>query len=156
MSRMARSIKIDRPHERGEEREAVSLGEDSAFNLPKHFLEKYPDKSFCFIPYLCGGVELTDDYYDAIYKRKFEPVLSTSFPELCRRMPNSPFAKKEDDNLIKVKGQAVMMRSVEDKKAEDDKYNEYNARQEYLINLHRQNPQNPALFVDERRWVSAG
>lgn len=152
MSREPRGIRIDRPQERGFEREAVTLGEDSAFNLPKSFLEKHPDKSFCFIPYMCGGVELVDDYYDAVHKRRFEPCTEAVYPELSRRMPNSPFARKDDDGLIKVKGQVLMVRSADDKAAEDKKYDEYNARQEYLKSLHTMDPQNPNLFVDDRRW----
>lgn len=152
----SRSIQLDRPDERLDEREPMSLGEDSAFNLPKSFLEKYPDKSFCFIPYLCGGVELIDDYFDATHKRKFEPVLTTNYPELSRRTSSTPFTKKDDDDLIKVKGQVLMVRSLDAKKAEDAKYAEHNARQEYLKSLHTMDPQNPHLFVDHSRWQPLG
>ena len=155
MNRTTRSIKSDRPDERGGERSTISLGEDSSFNLPRSFLEKYPERSFCYVPFLCGGKELVDEYYDAIHKRKLNPVLTSVYPELSRRMVHSPFGHKEDDELVKVKGQVLMERSIEDKIAEDEKYDEYNARQEYLASLHRLNPQNPNLFED-RRWTSFG
>lgn len=154
--RNERGIKADRPIERNVERASISLGEDSAFNLPKSFLEKYPDKSFCYVPYMCGGVELVDDYYDAVHKRRFEPATVSTYPELSRRTTLSPFGKKEDDDLIKVKGQVLMVRDLDDKKAEDRKYDEYNARQEYLKSLHTLDPQNPNLMVDDRRWQSVG
>lgn len=156
MSREQRSPKSDRPDDRTPDRAVVSLGEDSAFNLPQSFLEKHPEKSFAFIPYLCGGVELVDDYYDAVNKRNFEPASASMFPELSRRTVVSPFAKKEEDDLIKVKGQVLMCRSIDDKKAEDKKYDEYNARQEYLKSLHTMDPSNPHLFVDDRRWGPTG
>jgi len=154
--RADRSIRADRPIERNVEREAVSLGEDSAFNLPQAFLAKYPDKSFCYVPYICGGVQLVDDYYDAVHKRKFEPVLTNNFQELSRRLPHSPFPEKEDDGLVKVKGQVLMVRELEDKKAEDRRYDEYNMRQEQIKALHTMNPQNPTLLQDERRWQPTG
>ncbi len=156
MTRMNRTIKSDRPNERGSERKVVSLGEDSAFNLPKSFIDKHPDKSFCFVPYICGGVELQDDYYDAVHKRGFQPVLTSAYPELSRRLPNSPFGKKEEEELVKVKGQVLMVRDIEDKENEERKYDEYNARQEYLKSLHTMDPRNPTLLVDERRWESVG
>ena len=156
MSREPRSTRIDRPTDRMDERETISLGEDSAFNLPLSFLEKHPEKSFCFVPYICGGVEQVDDYYDAVHKRHFEPVSSSIFPELSRRTVNSPFSKKDDDDLIKVKGQVLMWRSIDDKKAEEKKYDEYNARQQYLKSLHTMDPSNPHLFVDDRRWGPTG
>lgn len=154
--RNERSIKADRPDDRSPDRDSISLGEDSAFNLPRSFLDKYPDKSFCFVPYMCGGVELVDDYYDAVHKRRFEPVLISNYPELSRRTHQTPFMKKDEDELVKVKGQVLMVRSLDDKKAEDKKYDEYNARQEKLKALHTMNPQNPTLMQDERRWQSVG
>jgi len=155
MSRELRTIKTDRPDERGNERPTVSLGEDSAFNLPQSFLAKHPDKSFCFVPYLCGGVEQVYEYYDAVHKRNFEPALSSVYPELARRTVHSPFSRKDDDDLLKVKGQVLMLRTIEDKQSEDKKYDEYNARQEYLKSLHTMDPKNPNLFVDDRRWGPA-
>jgi hypothetical protein len=157
MSRVGRP-RMERGNERSNEREMVSLGETSAFNLPREFLEKHPDKSFCFVPYLCGGKELVEDYYTAVHDRKFSVALAADYPELARRLPHfgSLFSQREDEQLIKVKGQVLMVRSIEDKIAEDKKYDEQNARQEHLNSYYRMNPQNPAFFADDRRFQTHG
>jgi hypothetical protein len=149
---MSRDRKAERIDERGNERPTISLGEDSAFNLPQSFIEKHPNKSFAFVPYLCGGVELHDTYYDAVHGKKFEPVLGSSFPELVRRVAHSPFKSREDDDLIKVKGQVLMMRDIEIKKAEEQKYDEKIARQKYINDRSKMDARAPYLQMDERKW----
>lgn len=139
----------------GEEggRKPIRYSEGSAFNVPEAIRVSDPEHSYAYIPYHSGGKDLTNEYDDAIYRRGFMPVKRSSHPLLKRNQIDSPFARQEEDDLIKYGGQILMKRTLEDKQSEDDFYNERNARQNYIRELHsNSNPGSPKIFQDERKY----
>lgn len=138
-------------------RAPIVFGEGSAFNVPSAVRESDPEHSYSYIAYSSGGKDLRQEYEDAVYRRGFQPVKRSSHPLLNRNMVDSPFGREEDDDLIKYGGQILMKRPVETAKAEDDFYNERNARQNYIRELHsNSNPGSPKVIQDERRWSPKG
>lgn len=137
-------------------RPILSFGEDSGFNVPEHVKEE--GWSYSFIPYMSGGTELYDDYENAIERRGFEVVTASTHPTLKRRHKHSPFSRKEEesDETIKKGGQILMRRREEVAKEEANYFNEKNARQQFMVDMHKNSPHDPRLFVDDRRWSSKG
>lgn len=134
-------------------RTPIVFGEGTAFNVPEAVRLSDPEHAYAYVPYHSGGVDLRHEYEDAVYRRGFQPVKRSSHPLLKRNMVDSPFAREEDDDLIKYGGQVLMKRTVEMQKAEERFYDEQNSRQNYIRELHsNQNLGAPKIFQDERKW----
>ena len=134
-----------------EMRPPIVYSEESAFNVPQSIRDAHPELSFAYIPYVCGGKELHENFDNAVYNRAFTPVTASQFPALSRRHALSPFERKEEDSLIKHGGQVLMVRSTDAKQAEDKVFDEKIARQNYIRDMHSQNP-SARPFADERKW----
>lgn len=139
------------------ERPPIVFGGGSRFNLPPNLLKRFKNDGYVlsFVVYSSGNVDQKENYYNAI-DRGYDPVASNEAPELRRRVELSPFgAREEGDQLIRVGGQTLMKRRVEDQEAEDKYYDSENSRQEYMMNLYRSgqyDPRRPIPFpLDERR-----
>lgn len=134
-------------------RAPVSFATGSRFNVPKEVIESDPDHSYEYIAYQSGGVDLTSEYDEAVYRRGFAPVERSQHPTLSRNDIANPFGKKQEDNLVKQGGQILMKRPIEVKKAEDDFFNEFTARQNYIKQMHsNRDPGSTKMLADERSW----
>lgn len=142
-----------------EKRPAIVFEEGSAFNVPESIRLSDPEHAYGYVPYQSGGVDLKHQYEDAVYRRGYMPVKRSSHPLLSRNMIDSPFAPEAEDDLVKVKGHVLMKRTQEMEKAESDFYEERNARQNYIREMHSQaagNPSAPRMFEDSRRYSPKG
>lgn len=127
--------------------------ESSGFNVPEAVRESDPEHEYCYVAYHSGGVDLRQQYEDAVYHRGYQPVKRSAHPLLKKNIVDSPFARSEDDDLIKYGGQILMKRPIEVAEQEQSYFNERDVRQNYIRELHTNaNPNAPRLIQDERRW----
>lgn len=133
-----------------EARPAIMFSEGSGFNVPEAIRLGDPDHRYAYIPYVCAGKELEHEYSDAIFNRGFEPVRASDHPTLSRRYAMSPFAERKDDDLIKLGGQVLMKRHIDNARQEDSRFDEKIARDNYIRKMHSQNANDPRLFIDDR------
>lgn len=135
------------------DRPILTFGENSGFNVPAQVRESDPEHEYCYVAYHSGGTDLRQQYEDAVYHRGYQPVKRSMHPLLKKNIVDSPFARAEDDDLIKYGGQILMKRPVEVAEQENSFFNERDIRQNYIRDLHtNSNPNAPRLIQDERRW----
>jgi hypothetical protein len=132
-------------------RAPITIGTGSFFNVPQEILRSDPDHSYSFIPYHSGGRELLEEYEEAVYVDGFVPVKRSSHPLLKRNAVETPFSRKEEDDLVKVGGQILMKRPIE-YKIEQDKVQDMHIRaQEAIKDMHRSDNMGVTRVINDTR-----
>jgi len=132
-------------------RAPITVARGSFFNVPREVLDSDPDHSYSFIPYYSGGQELLEVYEEAVHVDGFRPVKRSSHPLLKRQTVETPFSRKEDDDLVKVGGQILMKRPIE-YKIEDDKNDEALIRaQDAMKEMHRSDNMGVTRVINDTR-----
>jgi hypothetical protein len=135
-----------------EERAPIVFGGGSRFNLPLNVVKKLREngKEPGFVVYSSGNEEQKENYYNAL-DRGWKPLQACDYPELSRQYEMSPFAQKEESQLIRRGGQIAMTRDIELHNAEKDHYDSEKQRQQYMADMYKQtDPRYPKPFTDER------
>lgn len=108
----------------------------SRFNLPKSLIDRFPEFRFCWVVYSSGNQETKENYFDMCDKG-YQPVRASECPELARHYALSPFAKKEEDELILRGGQILMKASREVAEKWDRYYQERSDAQHTIAETNR-------------------